>query len=230
MGMYDYVVCRAPLPGVSPKWMKDGHPFQTKDFDCQMETYTIEADGRFSLPDFTGVIGFYDSNIVASGPALYTRDGEDIESVEYIAEIANGVLTNLGQVDYTAQAAFPFSKQHPGYKPPTAEEIKSWHELQEQDWAGKRLYVLWGGQETGYWVRVKLQRGRQVCVEHEEDSRFHKQGDLELLGMEGIGRTIWESEENALRRTSEKQKRWDKDKAEYEAYVTSKGGVRRTRR
>lgn len=42
MGMFDYVTCEIPLPGVP-----DGHPgFQTKDTDAQyLERYTIKADG-----------------------------------------------------------------------------------------------------------------------------------------------------------------------------------------
>jgi hypothetical protein len=43
MGMFDDVVVEVPLPdGFDPA----GVEFQTKDFDCRLERYTITADGR----------------------------------------------------------------------------------------------------------------------------------------------------------------------------------------
>jgi len=39
MGMYDYVICKRIMPDGFDA--TDGHRFQTKDFDCQMEPYTI---------------------------------------------------------------------------------------------------------------------------------------------------------------------------------------------
>lgn len=40
MGMYDYVHVGYPLPVGVPV------DFQTKDFDCELENYTITAEGR----------------------------------------------------------------------------------------------------------------------------------------------------------------------------------------
>lgn len=44
MGMFDYLRCEYPLP--------DGYTapeFQTKDFDCEMVTHVITADGRLMM-------------------------------------------------------------------------------------------------------------------------------------------------------------------------------------
>lgn len=44
MGMFDEVHCKFPLP----EYDGDGN-FQTKDFDCLMDSYTITEDGRLVL-------------------------------------------------------------------------------------------------------------------------------------------------------------------------------------
>lgn len=49
MGMYDDIKCEVPLPDdYTPK---DG-VFQTKDFDCELTTYTITKDGRLVSDDW----------------------------------------------------------------------------------------------------------------------------------------------------------------------------------
>jgi len=75
MGMFDDVICEAPLPDGKP-----GKNFQTKDFECPyLEKYTITADGRLLRDDpwwerpkdqpakpadmnFHGVLNFYGYN------------------------------------------------------------------------------------------------------------------------------------------------------------------------
>lgn len=44
MGMFDYIRCEVPLPD---GWISD--ELQTKDFDCEMVTHVITADGRLLL-------------------------------------------------------------------------------------------------------------------------------------------------------------------------------------
>lgn len=46
--MFDYLHCEYPLPGVdiNVTFDKEEEVFQTKDFDCLMEHYTITKDGR----------------------------------------------------------------------------------------------------------------------------------------------------------------------------------------
>ena len=45
MGMFDYIRCDYPLPD---GWQPVG-ALQTKDFDCEMVTHVITADGRLML-------------------------------------------------------------------------------------------------------------------------------------------------------------------------------------
>lgn len=48
MGMFDYIRCERPLPD---GWGQEGSAvgLQTKDFDCEMNTHVITADGRLML-------------------------------------------------------------------------------------------------------------------------------------------------------------------------------------
>jgi len=90
MGMFDWVKCEASLPdGYS------GLSFQTKDFNCDLATITITADGKlmhdgtqaWAPPiephrlDFHGDFHFYD----------YGKDGNH----SYIARFTEGVLTRI---------------------------------------------------------------------------------------------------------------------------------------
>jgi hypothetical protein len=62
MGMFDTLEVLVDLPdGISQRF------FQTKDFECEFESYTVSKDKRLLDPsnklyDFTGHINFYDYN------------------------------------------------------------------------------------------------------------------------------------------------------------------------
>lgn len=103
MGMFDDVICEAPLP--------DGYEgrFQSKDFDCELATYKITADGRLlrreyewkNSPDaplgirrvergwtevlFHGVLNFYDY-------------ADDKSWREYNAKFTDGRLVEITKV------------------------------------------------------------------------------------------------------------------------------------
>jgi hypothetical protein len=82
MGMFDNLTCEYPLPA-EPN--PDDNSFQTKDFECQLEHYTITADGRLLRKDtavqYHGVIRFY------------TYTGE--MWFEYEAKFADGNLIDI---------------------------------------------------------------------------------------------------------------------------------------
>lgn len=221
MGLYDYIICRMQLPGRTPTWVQPDHPFQTKSLECWMKTYTIDEDGAFSEVGYTGIIEFYDSNVVGSGPALYTRDGEDSEWVEYKAVVERGYVTSLEQTEYKRQAAWPSSKQQEYWNRKNTVD-KALARLAESNLVGQRLYIFWGGQDKGYWVKVLLQNKRQLCVEHEADSKFHRKESWELLDpRHAFGRTIWDDEEKALSARVAEKKIWDDAKAEYEQFIAN---------
>jgi hypothetical protein len=53
MGMYDYVICRYPLPTLPPAFVKSGdHQYQSKSLDCQMALYEIRDNGTLWLEDY----------------------------------------------------------------------------------------------------------------------------------------------------------------------------------
>lgn len=56
--------------------------------------------------DFVGKLSFYGSNVVASGPATYTKDGEDSIWVEYEAVIVDGQLIRIKEIEYKTEPAW----------------------------------------------------------------------------------------------------------------------------
>ena len=216
MGMYDEVICEYPIAGGLPSWITK-HPFQTKDLDCAFQTYRIFADGSFSVSGWTGILNFYTNNVVGSGPGIYTKNGEDAEYLDCTVKIVDGKIIGDIQVEYKSHKAWPISKMHLLHTP-TKQEAQSWQKRIAEQLTGKRLYVLWGGQDVGYWVTVIAENRRQLCVRHEVDTKYHKAGDFELLDRRDRDRIFWDSEEEALGQRRARDKAWNSEKAEFEAF------------
>lgn len=92
MGMFDDITCEQPLPA-EPK--PPGTSFQTKDFDCDMDQYTITADGLLlkhgeSVP-FHGMLNFY----------TFTPDSMWFE---YEAKFTDGRLVSIDALSIYRQA------------------------------------------------------------------------------------------------------------------------------
>ena len=100
---------------------------------------------------------------------------------------------------------------------PTNREVQEWQKRIAETLIGKRLYVLWGGQDIGYWVTVIAENSRQVCVYHEADHKYHKAGDFELLDRRDRDRIFWDSDTEALDHAKARKDNWDHEKAEFEA-------------
>jgi len=105
--MFDDITCEHPLPA-DPK--PPGTSFQTKDFDCFMDRYTITADGYLlrngeSVP-FHGMINFY----------TYTRDDMWFE---YEAKFTDGRLVEIKALNIYHQADGGPDKVF--YPPPVSE-------------------------------------------------------------------------------------------------------------
>lgn len=213
MGMYDNVICEYPIAGGLPDWIGK-HPFQTKDLGCALDTYRICADGSFSLPDWTGILNFYTSNVVGSGPGIYTGNGEDAEYLDCTARIVDGKIIGDIQVERKSHKAWPITKMHK----PTQQQVQRWQKRTAEQLTGKRLYVLWGGQDTGYWVTVIAENTRQLCVRHEADAKYHKAGDFELLDRRDRDRIFWDSETEALAQAKSRKDEWGRERAEFEAF------------
>jgi len=123
MGMFDHIICEAPLPKTSA-----GPPssvFQTKDTpDQYMTSYTITADGRLVWTPYKmdvvpkcerphpdeGILGLIASmRRVVKAPEAVLRHGDiyfyeyDQHSggeCEYMARFTDGVLTKIDLVEY----------------------------------------------------------------------------------------------------------------------------------
>lgn len=52
MGMYDYVVCRYPLPTAPPFWATPDQQYQSKSLQCRMDVYEIRDDGTLWIEDY----------------------------------------------------------------------------------------------------------------------------------------------------------------------------------
>ena len=220
MGMYDYITCKIPITGGLPPWI-DKHPLQTKDMGCGLGTYTIAEDGTFSVADFSGTIEFYSSNVVGSGPGIYTQDGEDAEYINCKAIFVHGKLLPPIEVHRRSAPAWPSSRQNSFSGGQSAS--KRTEDEQKQRYSerliGKRVYILWGGLNKGYWGTVIAENDRELCIKSESESPYHKAGDFEVINRNFRDHIFWDSEEEALSRRKSQQSAWD---AEVRAFVAYK--------
>ena len=89
MGMFDTVRVDMPIPG-HPELA--GEEFQTKDFDCLLDTYRVAADGTFQRPEKRREEGFY----------FYTMRGRDW--FEFFARIECGKVVEIRVVESPKKA------------------------------------------------------------------------------------------------------------------------------
>jgi hypothetical protein len=217
--MFDNIVCDMPLPGTVPKWIRPGHQFQTKDTPEQyLCVYRIGDDEELYGPDgkkesFTGDIEFYTSNICGCGPGKYTSDGADGESVTFYAHVVGGRVQKLEQIEYSIEPALPSSKQFAGQyveAPPMEPLVES---------IGKKLYVWWGGQDSGYEVEIVAFNDHQTVVRTLKDCKWTKAGRLEILHQGGWGVTVFPDKETAIARNKARTDDWAARLKEYDDYV-----------
>ena len=113
MGMFDELRCEYPLPGIQPEDPAVLQRMQTKDFECSLGVFTVDADkwlrdSKGEIYRWLGNVYFYGSNFAASsGATTYTSDGQDCEWTAYKARISFGRLTSVEQVEYARKPAKP---------------------------------------------------------------------------------------------------------------------------
>lgn len=118
MGLFDDVECHYPLPTEPPEFIKSGERrFQTKDLpDPYLRKAVITEDGRLEVDgeewsDFHGDLEFYTSNWVSiKGGEVFTRDGEDLESVTYVARFTEGKVSKIIETERRREPAKKFEK------------------------------------------------------------------------------------------------------------------------
>jgi len=198
MGMFDTIICKYPLPGTQPELIKD---FQTKSLDCTLDYYQITEDGNLirtsdseyekgNIDHFTGTINFYNSNICSAGwGCKFTANGEDYESVEYVATFVDGFVTSITQVEYEREVCLS-SKDVPGFH----KEIRKESELAKIDnLVGTKIvyYYKFLNREDSYEAEVVYQSNNKYCVKCED-------GKLELVDRYMLGSSWFKNKEEAI--------------------------------
>jgi hypothetical protein len=223
MGMFDYVKCLYPLPDNIP----DDEAFQTKDLTNVLADYTITTDGHLKensgnedLSHFTGKIEMYWSNVVASGPGLYTRDGEDAHFLEYAVTFVDGTVARVDQLKNDYEPALERSK-FPTWQLPSEEEKRRTAERENEHLTGRRMWVWWGGQESGYPVKVVAENSRELVVQR-DDERF------EIVPRSSRDRTLFDTYEDGKRYKDERKAEWDRQQQEYEQAIRTRAAARKS--
>ncbi len=217
MGMFDYITCLYPLPeGLPP-----GERFQTKDLTNALMEYTITADGHLQEASasedrtgFTGTIELYWSNVVASGPGLYTRTGEDAHVLEYRITFVTGSVVRVEELKNEYKPALESSK-FPLWKMPSAEEQRQFEERRSEPLTGRTMWLWFGGHKTGYAVKVIAESEHQLVLQAEDD-RF------QILDRGSRDRLLFDSQEDGLRYTNERQAEWERRRKEYDEAIQAR--------
>lgn len=199
MGMFDYLVCKAKLPGEPPEFVKEpGHQFQTKSLDCCLATIEITEDGFLTgYPDYHGIVTFYDGNSGACGYGFhFTKHGEDYEWVEYSAGFSLGKLQAIVETVRRSEPALPIAELNavsPLHKPPDREAIKAHQERIAKSYTGHELWYARGGRTAseGYKVKVLAEDDKKLVLQSDKNG-------IELEYRRFIGSILFDSMEQAI--------------------------------
>ena len=198
MGMFDEIRCDYPLPNDPPAFAsKSGYRFQTKALNCELEVYTISSDGGLyrcngSLVPLTGDVSFYTSNSIGSSHGVeFTANGEDSESVEYLAVFHNGRLQKIHESERTRVPALAHAELNGGdgiREHPETDRIAR----EGESLLGRKLFLLWGGQT--------IQEGVEVMIVFDGPKEWAIQdafGRLEVIPREHRDNILFDSREAA---------------------------------
>lgn len=220
MGLFDYVRCEYPLPGNPPECARDAH-FQTKDLTCYMEQYTITAEGRLihesgteDHSKFTGHVDLYWNNIVASGPGIYTANGEDAHCLEYRVVFVDGRVSSVEVLQDEKQ---PAAKRKPRVWPtPTPEEIAEREKRLSESLVGRTICVWWGGNTSKpYDAKVVAENERSIVAKSKERG-------FEVIDRHQRDNCFFDSLEDGQRHNDDRKAKWEAERREYEAEIAAK--------
>lgn len=96
MGMFDYVRCEAKLP--KPEPMDDDGRFQTKDTNCLLDEYKIEADGTLWVQRFdpeTSELWYEECSDFHGWMNFYGHTRETGRWKEYRAKFTDGRMVDV---------------------------------------------------------------------------------------------------------------------------------------
>jgi hypothetical protein len=214
MGMFDSIRCEYPLPGDAPANAAELE-FQTKDLDCLLETFTITKDGFLEGKDhFNGSINFYTSNVVAYGPGIYTRDGEDAQHLSYLAVFADGKISNIAEIENRKEPALKYRPLP--LKKLTPEEVERNKQRQAEILVGRKLCIWWAGDFRDPYFSTVIAENASELVFQNEDGRF------EIIGRVQRDNCFFDSHEDAKKCRDGRVADWAKRKAEYDDELSLK--------
>ena len=149
--MYDTIICKYPLPMPNdPKGYAGSEDFQTKDFDCSLSTYEIDANGQLLVnkteghhvegdknsKDIFGKIGHYEvtrrwSEFVFKTSEIFMYDyihsnkTEYDYFIEYKVTFIDGLIDEVQLVKFEAQNNAERKKKDEEFN----KKLKDWHEF-----------------------------------------------------------------------------------------------------
>lgn len=217
MGMYDHVRCKCDLPDGIPA----GLDYQTKDLDCSFNSYFITKEGRITSTDdashfidFTGTLNIYWSNIVASGPGIYTRDGEDAHRIELKCIFIHGLLD---RIDVVQNEKEPAAKLKPYVYTPLSAEQKEFIERRiSESLLGRTLCVLFGGSYAKpFMAKVVAESQKELVLQYDC-------GEFTTLDRRDRGILFFDTLEDAMRHREDRTNEWQRKADEYEAEIKNK--------
>lgn len=182
MGMFDYIICKYPLPTKPPDFCTDAnHSYQTKDLICQLATYEITESGELKQVDpdselvpFDGVIEFYDGNVAAAAYGMsFTPDGEDREWVAYEATFVNGVVQSIVETQREREPALSKAQLSEIDARFEAEDPEPVPTMTEPE-VGQRMYLQFAvGKGFSVTLLAKTQRDWTIADDEGEVSTMH---------------------------------------------------------
>lgn len=230
MGMYDFIVCRYPLPTVPPEFTKgDYHRYQSKSLDCIGATYEITEDGQIRQSDagmfqslfdhdpfdFSGIIEFYDSNWCSAAFGItFTVDGEDYESVTYEATFF-GTVKKIVETERERKPSL--SRAVYDRVNGMFEEDKPVIDMAEPE-VGAEMYVLWGSIDRnmeGYPVKLIAKTSRDWAFVGPDEK-------IETIHPGQLGNCLFHSEADAKAQRAHEHWLWDR-RTEYCKELLRKG-------
>lgn len=220
MGMYDYLVCRHPLPATPP--FVANQQYQSKSLDCRMAVYEIGDDGQlrqcgrgafeteFDLAPipFHGVLEFYHNNSSLTAYGMrFTPDGEDYESVTYEATFVDGIVREI--VETARETKLALSRELYQQLDGLFQDDKPVIRESEPD-VGAAMYVLWGSLDPrnldGYPVKLIAKTSRDWAFVGDDDK-------IETIDPSQLGNCLFHSEIDAKAQRGWENQLWDRKTA-----------------
>ena len=131
--------------------------------------------------------------------------------MEYRATFVDSQLRNIVELERTTGPALPISAMK---RPtlPSKEGVRNIEARRSEPMTGRRVYVLFGGRDEGYWAEVVAESEHKLCIKSDDH-------DLQLMNRCFRDHLIWDSEEEAKANRANKRREWDEERREWQSHV-----------